>query len=110
METLRHIAGKNEENENPNRIYQEQMNNAASGQDLMEIIKDLSAKVDKLSKEKQTGVAKSKTNPRTGKPWKRYCHTHGCCGHWGKNCPDPGPNHVENATFKNRKGGSVILK
>ena len=106
METLRYIANTNEENEDPNRMQHDQMNNATSEQDLMKIIKNLNAKVDELSKEKGTGVTKSKTNPRSGKAWKRYCYTHGCCDHWGKNCNNPGQNHVENATFKDRKGGS----
>ena len=29
----------------------------------------------------------STANPRTGKPFKRYCFSCGYCQHWGKNCP-----------------------
>ena len=45
-------------------------------------------------------------NPKTGMPWKHYCWTCGCCPHWGKNCPRKAKGHKNNATFKNRMGGS----
>ena len=48
----------------------------------------------------------SDINPRTGKPWKRYCWTCGCCPHWSRNCPKKAKGHKDNATFKNRMGGS----
>ena len=45
-------------------------------------------------------------NPKTGKPWRRYCWTHGCCTHWSKNCPQKKSGHKDDATFRNRMGGS----
>lgn len=45
-------------------------------------------------------------NPRTGQPYKRYCWSCGCCSHWGKNCPKKNRGHKDDATFKNRMGGS----
>ena len=35
---------------------------------------------------------------------KSYCHTHGPGGHGSHECLKPGPNHRENATFKNKMG------
>ena len=45
-------------------------------------------------------------NPKTGKPWRRYCWTHGCCTHWGRTCPQKASGHKDDATFRNRMGGS----
>ena len=51
-------------------------------------------------------VPSSSTNPRTGKQWKRYCWTHGCCNHWGRDCNNKTTGHKDDATFRNRMGGS----
>ena len=43
---------------------------------------------------------------------KHYCHTHGLTrnsNHTSTNCRNPGPNHVRDATFRNRKNGSDYL-
>ena len=45
-------------------------------------------------------------NPRTGKKWKRYCWTCGCCTHSSRHCPIKAPGHQDNASFQNRKGDS----
>ena len=45
-------------------------------------------------------------NPRTGKKWRRYCWTHGCCTHHGSSCNNKAEGHKDNATFRNRLGGS----
>ena len=52
------------------------------------------------------GTINKNINPKTGKEWKRYCWTCGCCPHWGKNCPVKKKGHKNEATFKNRMGGS----
>ena len=78
---------------------------------LLTIIKDLESKVDNLSKLSQRTPQQyvpnnDKINPKTGKEWKRYCWTCGCCPHSSKNCPIKKPGHQDSATFKNRIGGS----
>ena len=76
---------------------------------LMTIIKTLEAKVDSLSKTSVTSsnVSYDDTiNPKTGKEWKRYCWTCGCCPHSSRKCPIKKPGHQHNATFNNRMGGS----
>ena len=78
---------------------------------LAQLVKDLKQEVQQL---KSTGNNNSTSvettskdvNPKTGKPWRRYCHTHGCCNHWGRHCKNKGPNHKDDATFRNRMGGS----
>ena len=45
-------------------------------------------------------------NPKTGKPWRRYCWSCGCCPHWGKHCPQKKRGHKDEASFRNRMGGS----
>ena len=46
-------------------------------------------------------------NPRTGKPWKRYCWTHGLVSYFGKDCKNKAPGHHDDALFKNCMGGST---
>ena len=52
------------------------------------------------------GTNTSTVNPRTGKPWRRYCWSCGCCTHWSKNCPQKKSGHKDDATFRNRMAGS----
>ena len=47
-------------------------------------------------------------NPKTNQPWKRYCWTCGCCTHWSRNCPKKKRGHKDNASFRNRMGGSNV--
>ena len=54
---------------------------------LAQLVKDLQQEVRVLKSKEFTPVAKN-CNPKTGKPWRHYCHTHGCCDHWGRNCKD----------------------
>ena len=39
--------------------------------------------------------------------YNRYCWSCGGCDHWGRNCNDKKPGHVDNASFRNKQGGSV---
>ena len=48
----------------------------------------------------------SNINSRTGKDFKRYCFSCGGCPQWGKYCPTKKSGHKNDATFKNRMGGS----
>ena len=68
---------------------------------LLQMIEKLSTKVDDLKRQTNKDI-----NPRTGKKFKRYCWTCGCCPHWGRDCPNKSPGHQDNANFKNRMGGS----
>ena len=68
---------------------------------LQEEIKDLKA----AAQPKPVPIDKT-INPRTGKKWKRYCWSCGCCPHSGKYCQNKLPGHKDEATFNNRMGGS----
>ena len=85
-----------------------QANAVTNNQDLVTLIAQLQKKVDTLSSQlNATQTAGLDVNPKTGKPYKRYCFTCGCCNHWGRNHPGPkAPGHRDDATFKNRMGGS----
>ena len=69
---------------------------------LLRMIEKLSTKVDELKRQSPN----KDINPRTGKTFKRYCWTCGCCPHWGKDCPHKSAGHQDNANFKNCMGGS----
>ena len=71
---------------------------------LFATIQDLKNEITSLKNSKND--VNNEINPRTGKPFKRYCWTHGCCTHSSKNCQNKAPGHKDNATFKNRQGGS----
>ena len=68
---------------------------------ILDMIAKLTKKVEELQKPTDTDI-----NPRTGKKFKRYCWSCGCCPHWGKDCPQKKPGHQDAANFKNRMGGS----
>ena len=56
-----------------------------------------------------TSAATNKTiNPKTGRAFKRYCWTYGCCVHWGRHCPIKSTCHKIDAVFKDYKRGSDI--
>ena len=69
-------------------------------------------RIDKLSalnphKSNDGGKKNSTVNPRTGQPWKRYCWTHGLVSYFGRDCKSKADGHQDNASFKNRMGGST---
>lgn len=37
----------------------------------------------------------------------RYCWTHGACDHWGRYCKSKADGHIDEATFRDTKGGSM---
>ena len=45
-------------------------------------------------------------NPKTWLEWEHYCWSCGCCLHWGQICPSKKRGHKNEATFRNRMGGS----
>ena len=76
---------------------------------MLKLLQGLCKKVEDLSSKTcpPADQDKENVNPRTGRAWRRYCWTHGCCDHWGSKCPQRKPGHKVNATFKNRMGGST---
>ena len=81
---------------------------------MMKLFEALSKKVEHIDAKcsgtpsnENNDTTGSNINPRTGRPYRRYCWTCGCCDHWGRNCPVRKPGHKINATFKNRMGGST---
>jgi len=94
------------------------INSASSSstiESLLTIIKNLENKVDNLTVNaagkngnnlQNYNSNKDLINPKTGKEWKRYCWTHGCCPHKGVDCPTKAAGHKDEANFKNRMGGS----
>mmetsp|Transcript_22015 Transcript_22015/g.30951 ORF Transcript_22015/g.30951 Transcript_22015/m.30951 type:complete len:127 (+) Transcript_22015:124-504(+) len=90
---------------------------SSSIESIMSIIKKLEQKVDNMHIPIQTTISHSTTstpysptndtiNPNTGKPWKRYCWSCGYTTHKGKDCPNKKEGHHDEASFKNRMGGS----
>ena len=79
------------------------LNTLSTMESMISTIQELKKEIASL---KATKNVDPTINPKTGKPWRRYCWTHGCCPHSSKNCPNKAPGHKDNATFKNRQGGS----
>ena len=69
---------------------------------LLHLIEKLTQKVDALSSNSRP----QDINPKTGKKFKRYCWSCGCCTHWGKNCLKKKQGHQDATNFKNRMGGN----
>ena len=90
-------AQVNAVNANPNDVTQ-----------LCTLIDELRQEVNYLKSNNYKPLNTVDCKPKTSKPWRRYCHTHGCCNHWGCNCKDKSPGHKDDATFRNRMGGSNL--
>ena len=99
-----------------NTLSTESANSVSTGitmDSILSLFKNLEKKVDNLNTPGNNGNTltappsiNQDINPKSGKPWRRYCWTCGCCTHWSKNCVIKAPGHKDNATFKNRMGGS----
>ena len=112
------LRDENEENVPPFRNANSA--NSVTNDKLVALLQELQTKVDTLSDENKllssnsrqprTGATSDENthHPVTGKPFKRYCWTHGCCTHWGKDCANKKRGHKGNATFKDRMGGSDL--
>ena len=86
-----------------------QVNNTTAQDHVMHLTKMVQVLQDKVDKLTKPAVPPKSIYWKTGKPWNRYCHTYGCCNHWGQNCTAKGPNHKDEATFQNRMGGSNFM-
>ena len=82
------------------------VNSVSDNTAILQLLRAMETKIAKLETKSQRNQPSGDINPKTGKPFKRYCWTHGCCTHWGKNCPNKAPGHQDDATFKERKNGS----
>ena len=114
------LSLRDEDEENVPPFRNTNSANCVTNDKLMALLQDLQTKVDTLSDENKslksnsrqprTGATSDENthHPVTGKPFKRYCWTHGCCTHWGKACPSKKRGHKDNATFKERMGGSDL--
>jgi len=87
-----------------------QVNAAAQHTDqvdqLTKLVSELQRDIRQLKPRSTPSSSSTEFNPKTGKPWRRYCHTHGCCNHWGRNCKNKASGHKDDATFRNRMGGN----
>ena len=97
-------------NDRENSAPQSHINAMRKNTDLFNLIAQLQQKVDTLSSQLKNTPNTTTTiyiNPETGKSYKRYCWTFGCCNHWGRNYPGPkATSHRDGTTFKDRMGSS----
>ena len=61
-------------------------NLSKQNKDIMKFLKTMAKKMDRIemqcNKENvDTSNENALLNPKTGKAWRRYCWTHGCCNH-----------------------------
>ena len=82
------------------------VNTLSTMKSMISTIQELKNEIASLKANSNNKNIDPNINPKTGKPWRRYCWTHGCCTHSSRNCPNKAPGHKNNATFKNRQGGS----
>ena len=117
MEAFQVLKDNTTPDENTSPPLSQALNVQTPNTQMMEMFATMQAKIDTLTTQLANGnnlgggtprgATSDKTiNPKTGLAFKRYCHTCGCCGHWGRNCPVKKPGHKDDATFKDRKGGS----
>ena len=77
-------------------------------QKAMSKMSDLETKVNNGGRatSKVTSINTSKLNQKTGKAWKQYCWTCGCCDLCEKYCPNPSTGHKNEANFRDRMNES----
>ena len=49
----------------------------------------------------------SNRNTRIHRNASKYCWSHGACAHWGSECTNKKQGHIDDATSRDRKGGST---
>ena len=82
----------------------ENVNHTVTGQEsILERLELITNDLTDIKKKLQN--QRNSRGRHTRKP-KRYCWTHGCCEHWGSDCKNKAPGHIDDATFRNRHGGS----
>ena len=92
------------ETEQPEEINNVAANaHKASNEAIIKLLLKLTEKMENISKPPSQNP---NINPKTGKKYKRYCWSCGCCPHWGRDCKHKKTGHQDGATFKNRMGGS----
>ena len=114
LEALMVMQPSAQHTEDTSTITAPSMNSASttSFDSLITMFKNLEKKMDDISTNKNKGdndtynSLTDKINPHTGKPWKRYCWSCGCTTHKGRDCPNKKEGHKDEASFKNRMGGS----
>ena len=76
-------------------VTADSMNSATTTATLQTILNNMKTLQDEIATLKAQPSAPSQQdksiNPRTGKPWKRYCWTCGCCPHSSRYCPNKAP-------------------
>ena len=90
--------------------------NQASNNPLIQLLKemqDMRVTISNLTlvnqqQSQQIGEINTQINPRTGQSWKWYWLPCGCTTHWSKTCSRKKKGHQNDATFKNRMGGSNL--
>ena len=85
--------------------------------ELLAILTSLQAEVKLLKNNKINYKSNNKSNtntsndatinPKTGRTFRCYYWSCGTCPHWARDCNNEKPGHVNDATFKDRKGGST---
>ena len=85
-------------------------NAVQQNQDILPLIVQQMQTMQKMMETMQQSMNNNNTrnnSNRTGKITNRYCWTHGGCGHLGKDCRYKASNHKDDATFRNKMGGST---
>ena len=59
-----------------------------------------------MSLQQQIQNSNQTQDPPRRRRGQKYCWTHGACTHNGADCKTKAQNHIDMATFKNRRGGS----
>ena len=88
-------------------VTNDSLNSMSTASTLQTILTQMKTPQNELHALKSQPTTSDKNiNPRTGKQWKRYCWTCGCCPHFSNYCPNKASGHQDDASFANRKGGS----
>ena len=75
--------------------------------DIMPLIVQQMQTMQKMMETMQKSIANNSNAGRSTRITNRYCWTHGGCSHLSKDCRFKANGHKDNATFRNKMGGST---
>ena len=76
-------------------------------QKMIEMMQQMQCQLAAASPSTQSTSNTSARTQRTRRNTSKYCWSHGACAHWGSECTNKKPGHIDDATFTDRKGGST---
>ena len=105
IDGVRNLTVQDADDNEADNFVAQMANAAVTNQQVMPELLTQVQTLSQLVLQLQTQMQTQGTN--TSRTTNRYCWTHGACAHTGKHCRYKADGHLDEATFKDKKGGST---